>query len=202
MRDDERKVRGRGLKQFRSARGGPFDGQPVEAEPAQAVPLGPRRGQRIGERGRCERRVEGRVEGGRLGHPGECHQRRPDRLDRDRVVQRGEVGEPIELIEHVVVDERRGREPRPAVDDPVTDRLDRADRDPLDHEAFEEGLEVGLTSLGTGRVGAPFERRREQGIAAVSVEHARLERARARVQDEDAHPASNRAVRPAASART
>ena len=131
--------------------------------------------------------MERRVEGGHLGYPGECHQRRPDRLDRDRVVERGEVGEPVQLIEHHVVDERRGREPRAAVDDPVTDRLDRADRDALDHEPLEERLEVGHAPLGPGRIGTPFERRREQGIPAVAVEHARLQRARARVQDEDAH---------------
>ena len=94
--------------------------------------------QRIRELGRWQRRVERGVEGGRLGHPGECHERRPDRLDRDRIVERGEVGEPVQLIEHLVVDECRGREPRPAVDDPMTDRLDRADRDALDHEAFEK----------------------------------------------------------------
>ena len=151
--------------------------------------------------GGAQRRVECRVERGRLGHPGECHQRRPDRLDRDRVVERGEVGEPVELIEHLVVDERRGREPRPAVDHPVTDRLDRADGDALDHEALEERLEVGVAALGPGRVGAPFERGREQGIPAVAVQDARLERARARVQDENAHRAANRAVSPGASAR-
>ena len=145
--------------------------------------------------------MERGVEGGRLGHPGECHQRRPDRLDRDRVVERGEVGEPVQLIEHLVVDERRGREPRPAVDDPMTDRLDRADRDALDNEALEKRFEVGRAALGPGRVGAPLERRREQGIPAVAVEHARLERARARVQDEDAHGAANGAVSPGASAR-
>ena len=145
--------------------------------------------------------MECRVEGGHLGHPGECHQRRPDRLDRDRVVERGEVGEPVQLVEHLVVDERRGREPRAAVDDPVTDRLDRADRDALDHEPLEERLEVGRAPLGPGRIGTPVERRREQGIPAVAVEHARLQRARARVQDEDAHRAASCAVSPGASAR-
>ncbi len=151
--------------------------------------------------GGWQRRVECRVEGGRLGYPGECHQRRADRLDRDRVVERGEVGEPIELIEHLVVDERRGREPRPAVDHAVTDRLDRANGDALDHETLEEGFEVGIAPLGPGRVGTPFERGREQGIPAVAIQHARLERARAGVQDENAHRAANRAVSPAASAR-
>ena len=135
------------------------------------------------------------------GTPGSAISAAPDRLDRDRVVERGEVREPIELVEHLVVDERRSREARPAVDHPVTDRLDRADRDALDHEALEERLEVGSAPLGPGRVCTPFERGREQGIPAVAVQDARLERARAGVQDENAHRRRTRAVSPAASAR-
>ena len=50
----------------------------------------------------------GRVEGGHLVTPGSATSATRISLNRDRVVEQGEVGEAVQLIEHHVVDERRG----------------------------------------------------------------------------------------------
>jgi len=81
---------------------------------------------RDGVRGRLggDRPVEGRVEDGQVREVRKCAPRLVDRCESRAVVKRRELREPLELLDHAVVDPRRDPEPPAAVDDAVRDRLD------------------------------------------------------------------------------
>ena len=97
-------------------------------------------------------------------------------LDRDRVVKGRERGQRIEIGDDRVVDQHRLVEPRPAVDNAMADRLDRADRNPGDDKPAQEILDACVAILRLRGVGTPVDRLRRHRLAPRRVEDARLER--------------------------
>jgi hypothetical protein len=67
--------------------------------------------------------MEGGVEDGHMRNVGQRGLRILDRPQRGRVVQRGERRQAADRLLHLVVDDHRIAEPRPAVDDAVADRV-------------------------------------------------------------------------------
>lgn len=94
----------------------------VEAVAADAVLVGEIGGDRVRGRLRGDRVVEGRVEDRDVRDVGEGLLRGLDALEVRRVVQRGEVGEVLDVDLDEVGDERRLVEALAAVDDAVSDR--------------------------------------------------------------------------------
>ena len=93
---------------------------------------------------------------------------------RPRLVERGERRQRARCRRRAGVEHDRRREPRPAVDDPVADRADRAQRP--------------IACATTARVRRPVERRQVRRLARTRVgrvEQPQLEAARTRVDDED-----------------
>ena len=70
------------------------------------------------------RRVKGRVEAGHLRHVGQRVHGRANAGQVGRIVQRRQVGEPLDRGEHLVVDQHRAGELLAAVDDAMADRGD------------------------------------------------------------------------------
>ena len=108
------------------------------------------------------------------GTSGQDRVHRGQRRERLRLVERGEVGERPQVRLDLVVEEDRPAVPRPAVDDPVADRPERAEAG----DGLGDGRRVGRPARGR-QVG-----RRDDVVGRV--EDAQLEAARPGVDDEDA----------------
>ena len=127
---------------------------------------------------RVERRHRGQV-GQQLAHGA-------DGGDGPRVVQRRQVGDRVEVVDHLVVEPDRLAEPRATVHHPVPDRVEAG---PL--RASRVGQERAQRIEVTGTV-PPLDGVR--GDHALVVEHAQLEAARSGVDDQDAHGRSGLGV--------
>ncbi len=147
----------------------------VEAVLPQVPALPPLGRDRVGRRRRRHRGVEGGVEAGDRRH---VRQGRLDRLERGkrlRLVERGQIGERPESLDDLAVDAHRPRVQRPAVDDPVADRVHR----PEPRDGPCNGDDVGLAA-GRGQVRRlhdPIVAGRAPGASGCST----------RVDDEDPH---------------
>ena len=120
-----------------------------------------------------------RVEHGHLRQLGPRALGQPDPGQRRWVVQRGELGEPVQFAERVVVQKRRPGEPAAAVHDPVADRV----------QVCDTGVAHRLGDLPEGRLVAgladPLDGPADLGTAAPGIDHAVLQRRRAGVEDQD-----------------
>ena len=170
-----RRVR-RHAEQFRHPPRGVGVGQAVEPVPAQRPAGPPLGGQRERRRRVRDGRVERGVEAGHRGRAGQHGGHRVERGERLGLVQRREVGERLEPPPHLGVDEHRRGVQRPAVHDPVPDRVHRAER--LDRRLDRRRCRRRRRAARAGRR-RPSPRRH-------GAEDAQLEAARPGVDDE--HP--------------
>jgi len=137
--------------------------------------------------------VEGSVEGG---HHGDARQQGAlgaQGVKGDRVVQRCELAQGVDLRQHGIVDERGLHEARPAMNDAVASRRDRPRLDAGLPQRRQRLLDRRVAIDDARRIRAPRRLRRGERFAAArgasvaaDLEDARLERARAGVEDEDA----------------
>ena len=104
---------------------GPVEPVPTDAEPRRDVAV-----DRVGVGDRGDRRVEGGVEHGDVRDVGKGQPGGADSREACRVVQGSELGQPLDAGFDLVVDDRRCGELDAAVDDSVTDSVDRGTVEP------------------------------------------------------------------------
>ena len=147
-------------------------------------------GNRIAVAGRRKARVERGVERRHVGYPGQRLSGGPDRLDGDPSVERGELGELLDGVDGRILDQRWVDEARPAMNDPIADRVDRRPCHARCLDRAENVGDPGRPNRYARRVGTPLDRRCSERVPAGRLDDRRLERARARIEDEDAQRAA------------
>ena len=100
----------------------PVHREPVESVPADAPLLPPPPRHRVGGRLRGQAGVERRVEHRDLGYRRQRGHRRADRLQGRRVVERRQLGQGLQPVNDLVVEDGGGDEGGAAVDHPMADR--------------------------------------------------------------------------------
>jgi hypothetical protein len=138
------------------------------------VALAPRRRERVGRRRRAEAGVERGVEAGDRRQGGASLGRRRGGGQRLGLVQRGERGQPPQLVREGLVEPRRRAAPA-AVHDPVGDRVGL----PQALQRRCQGLGIELAAVELDLV--------NPGDAVVAVQQPQLDRARPRVDREHPH---------------
>ncbi len=150
-------------------------GQPVEAVAAEPPAETPLSRQGVGRRRRRQVGVEGGVEAGDGRDVGQDRRDGVQSGQRLRLVERSEIDQLAETGDHLTIHPDRFAEAGPAVDDPVTDRVDPTE--PLDR-------------LHHRRLIGPFAGHRQVRRAhdpILAVEDPELQAARPGVDDEDPH---------------
>ena len=172
----------------------------MEAVAPHAVPFQPSIRDGVPSRHVRKGRVECRVEGCDVRDIAESPAGCPDRGDGAWVVERREVRDAVEDGEDVVVDPRRFGETVAAMHDPVADGMHGVGPDTLPPERGNHILD-GLSDRFRRVTSPPLDRAFEPWLDRREVKDGRLERGRARVQDEDATLGHERPVSTARSNR-
>ena len=179
MRDDQREFVGRTLQELRRPANGPRHGQAVEAIAADAClacASDAGTGYRMAASGNVAWKAVSKA--ATCGRLGEARPSGTDGLGGEGIVQRRQVAQRLDRLDRRVVEEGRCREPLAAVDHAIADGVDRAvGEQPVDHRRDRLRRAIRGPRLGPVDPGPPIRRRHDR----------RLERGRARVQDEDAH---------------
>jgi len=185
MEDDQPQLRQRPPQPLGRPGGDVLVGDAVEPVPADPMLPDELRRQRIGGGCRGQGAVERGIEHRDVRDSGEHGAGGADAREIDWVVQRRQGGEIVDLLLHLVGDQRRGIEPAAAVHHPVTDDADR----------FMAQLGKQIPDRGTvprslgGIVTEPFHGAAPDCRSGLPVDQPPLDRGGARVQHQhDGHP--------------